>query len=37
MFGRAGEAAGELRRIADERGIAGQQCERGYGALTGNA
>ncbi|MBR8455078.1 DUF2514 domain-containing protein [Burkholderia multivorans] len=37
LFGRADEAAGELARIADERGIAGQQCERSYDALTGNA
>ncbi|WP_081067003.1 DUF2514 family protein [Burkholderia multivorans] len=37
LFGRADEAAGELARIADERGIAGQQCQRSYDALTGNA
>ncbi|AYY97673.1 DUF2514 family protein [Burkholderia multivorans] len=37
LFGRADEAAGELARIADERGIAGQQCERSYDALSGNA
>lgn len=34
MFGRADEAAGEFARIADERGIAGQQCESDYAALT---
>ena len=37
LFGRADEAAGELARIADERGIAGQQCERSYDALIGEA
>jgi hypothetical protein len=37
LFGRADEAAGELARIADERGIAGEQCERSYDALTDNA
>ncbi len=36
VFGRADEAAGELARIADERGIAGQQCERSYDALIGD-
>ncbi|MGU4696718.1 DUF2514 domain-containing protein [Burkholderia cepacia] len=34
VLGRADEAAGELAKIADERGIAGQQCERDYDALT---
>ncbi|HDR8962473.1 TPA: DUF2514 family protein [Burkholderia vietnamiensis] len=28
------ETSGELAKIADERGIAGQQCERSYDALT---
>lgn len=37
VFGRVDERAGELARIADERGIAGQQCERSYDALIGNA
>ncbi|WP_321902719.1 DUF2514 family protein [Burkholderia cenocepacia] len=37
VFGRADERAGELAKIADERGIAGQQCERSYDALTGDA
>ncbi|MDF0501439.1 DUF2514 family protein [Burkholderia cenocepacia] len=37
VFGRADERAGELAKIADERGIAGQQCERGYDALIGVA
>ncbi|KWF94041.1 hypothetical protein WL93_09760 [Burkholderia diffusa] len=36
LFGRADERAGELAKIADERGIAGQQCERSYDALMGN-
>ncbi|WP_175040016.1 DUF2514 family protein [Burkholderia contaminans] len=36
LFGRADERAGELAKIADERGIAGQQCERSYDALNGN-
>ncbi|MGW8408442.1 DUF2514 family protein, partial [Streptomyces albidoflavus] len=34
LFGRADERAGELARIADERGIAGRQCERAYDALS---
>jgi len=34
VLGRTDEAAGEFARIADERGIAGQQCERDYDALT---
>ncbi|MDN7937453.1 DUF2514 family protein [Burkholderia multivorans] len=34
VLGRADERAGELAKIADERGIAGQQCERDYDALT---
>ncbi|KVL94326.1 DUF2514 family protein [Burkholderia stagnalis] len=37
VFGRADTRAGELAKIADERGIAGQQCERSYDALTGDA
>jgi hypothetical protein len=37
VFGRADERAGELAKIADERGIAGQQCERSYDALIGVA
>ncbi|WP_095211574.1 DUF2514 family protein [Burkholderia sp. ABCPW 11] len=37
LFGRADEAAGEFARIADERGIAGRQCEGDYDALTGAA
>ncbi|MBR8301373.1 DUF2514 family protein [Burkholderia dolosa] len=37
VFGRTDDAAGELAKIADERGIAGQQCERSYDALSGNA
>ncbi|TDA48266.1 DUF2514 family protein [Burkholderia pyrrocinia] len=36
VFGRADERAGELAKIADERGIAGQQCERSYDALIGD-
>jgi hypothetical protein len=36
VFGRADERAGELARIADERGIAGRQCERSYDALSGD-
>ncbi|MBR7899901.1 DUF2514 family protein [Burkholderia multivorans] len=34
VLGRADERAGELAKIADDRGIAGQQCERDYDALT---
>lgn len=34
VLGRADERAGELAKIADERGIAGRQCERDYDALT---
>ncbi|MDN8056387.1 DUF2514 family protein [Burkholderia multivorans] len=34
VLGRADEAAGELAKIADERGIAGKQCEADYDALT---
>ncbi|KVX52976.1 DUF2514 family protein [Burkholderia stagnalis] len=34
VLGRADTRAGELAKIADERGIAGQQCERSYDALT---
>ncbi|EKS9915578.1 DUF2514 family protein [Burkholderia multivorans] len=37
VLGRTDDAAGELAKIADERGIAGQQCERSYDALNGNA
>ncbi|WP_174907011.1 DUF2514 family protein [Burkholderia diffusa] len=37
VLGRTDEAAGEFARIADERGIAGQQCERSYDALIGDA
>ncbi|MCQ0034202.1 DUF2514 family protein [Burkholderia glumae] len=37
LFGRADEAAGELAKIADERGIAGKQCERNYDTLKGRA
>lgn len=37
LFGRTDEAAGEFARIADERGIAGRQCESDYDALTGAA
>ncbi|KWN77226.1 DUF2514 family protein [Burkholderia stagnalis] len=33
MFGRADARAGELAAIADERGIAGQQCQADYDAL----
>ncbi|WP_175751962.1 DUF2514 family protein [Burkholderia ambifaria] len=36
LLGRTDEAAGELARIADDRGIAGQQCESSYGALIGD-
>lgn len=35
LFGRTDEAAGEFARIADERGIAGRQCESDYDSLTG--
>ncbi|EED98587.1 DUF2514 family protein [Burkholderia multivorans] len=34
VLGRADAAAGELAKIADERGIAGKQCEADYDALT---
>ncbi|KVU99789.1 hypothetical protein WK76_02575 [Burkholderia ubonensis] len=37
VLGRADARAGELATIADERGIAGQQCERSYDALTSDA
>ncbi|KWD62375.1 MULTISPECIES: DUF2514 family protein [Burkholderia] len=37
MLGRADARAGELAAIADERGIAGEQCERDYDALTASA
>ncbi|WP_426281710.1 DUF2514 family protein [Burkholderia ambifaria] len=36
VLGRTDEAAGEFARIADERGIAGRQCERSYDALIGD-
>ncbi|KVA70965.1 hypothetical protein WM36_02120 [Burkholderia ubonensis] len=35
VLGRVDARAGELATIADERGIAGQQCERSYDALMG--
>jgi hypothetical protein len=34
VLGRSDETSGELAKIADDRGIAGQQCERDYDALT---
>lgn len=34
LFGRADARAGELARIADERGIAGTTCERSADAMT---
>ncbi|MET3820426.1 hypothetical protein ACVK00_003189 [Burkholderia sp. PvR073] len=37
VLGRTDEAAGEFARIADERGIAGRQCERSYDALIVDA
>ncbi|KVP28876.1 hypothetical protein WJ85_31890 [Burkholderia ubonensis] len=37
VLGQADARAGELATIADERGIAGQQCERSYDALTSDA
>ena len=33
VLGRLGDAAGQLAAIADERGIAGNACERSYDAL----
>ncbi|AOI88961.1 DUF2514 family protein [Burkholderia pseudomultivorans] len=33
LFGRADARAGDLAKIADERGIAGQQCQADYDAL----
>ncbi|MGY6237162.1 DUF2514 family protein [Burkholderia ambifaria] len=36
VLGRTDEVAGELAKIADERGIAGRQCERSYDALNGD-
>jgi len=36
VLGRTDEAAGELAKIADERGSAGRQCERSYDALIGD-
>ncbi|HHL4079958.1 DUF2514 family protein [Burkholderia sola] len=35
VLGRSDETSGELAAIADQRGIAGRQCERDYDALTG--
>ncbi|KVC60489.1 hypothetical protein WI73_04530 [Burkholderia ubonensis] len=35
VFSRTDEAAGEFARIADQRGIAGRQCEIDYDSLTG--
>ncbi|MBR8312373.1 DUF2514 family protein [Burkholderia dolosa] len=37
LFGRADERAGELAKIADERGIAGKQCEADYDSLINKA
>ncbi|KWA72800.1 hypothetical protein WL30_11395 [Burkholderia ubonensis] len=37
VLGRADARAGDLATIADERGVAGQQCERSYDALTSDA
>ncbi|KGU65600.1 hypothetical protein Y037_3082 [Burkholderia pseudomallei MSHR983] len=37
VLGRIDDRAGELAKVADERGIAGQQCERSYDALMGDA
>ncbi len=34
LFGRVLDAAGQLAAIADQRGVAGQACERAYQALT---
>ncbi|AOK30299.1 MULTISPECIES: DUF2514 family protein [Burkholderia] len=34
VLGRTDARAGELARIADERGVAGRQCEADYDALT---
>ncbi|KKL38636.1 hypothetical protein WR30_11300 [Burkholderia contaminans FFH2055] len=34
VLGRSDETSGELAAIADQRGIAGQQCERDYDTLT---
>ncbi|WP_041490765.1 DUF2514 family protein [Burkholderia cepacia] len=34
VLGRSDETSGELAKIADDRGIAGKQCERDYDALT---
>ncbi|WP_311768368.1 DUF2514 family protein [Burkholderia stagnalis] len=34
VLSRADAKAGDLAKIADDRGIAGQQCERSYEALT---
>jgi len=34
VLSRTDEVAGKFARIADERGAAGWQCERDYGALT---
>ncbi|WP_428839642.1 hypothetical protein [Burkholderia dolosa] len=37
MLGRTREAAGELAKIAGDRGSAAQQCERSYHALIAMA
>ncbi|KWI49284.1 hypothetical protein WM06_21360 [Burkholderia cepacia] len=37
VLGRTDDRAGELATIADERGIAGRQCERSYDALMVDA
>ncbi len=34
LFGRASDRAAQLARVADDRGVAGQACERAYDALT---
>ncbi|WGS46787.1 DUF2514 domain-containing protein [Burkholderia sp. JSH-S8] len=37
VLGRADARAGELAKVADERGIAGQQCEHSFDAMTAGA
>ncbi|MDR6500301.1 hypothetical protein J2785_003457 [Burkholderia ambifaria] len=37
VLGRTDDRAGELAKIADERGVAGRQCERSYDALMVDA
>ncbi|MBN3822368.1 DUF2514 family protein [Burkholderia sp. Ac-20384] len=37
VLGSIDDRAGELAKIADDRGIAGKQCERDYDSLTGPA